>query len=200
MSWDNLLGIPIGIGLAAACGFRVFVPLLVASVAGMTGVLPLSPGFAWLASMPALVTLAIATVLEVGAYYVPWLDHLLDIVATPSAVVAGIVASASVVSDLPPVVKWGTALVLGGGAAGIVQGATVLTRVKSTAVTAGIANPLVSTIELVGSVVTSVLAIVIPGLVLLLVIAFCVVAFRAAGRFAFGRRAAEASRGSSPPR
>jgi hypothetical protein len=195
MNLDNLIGIPIGIGLAAACGFRVFVPLLVASAAGMMGVLPLSPGFAWLGSMPALVTLAVATVLEVGAYYVPWVDHLLDVVATPSAVVAGIIASASVVGDVPPLVKWGTALILGGGAAGIVQGATVLTRLKSTAVSAGVANPLVSTIELVGSVATSILAIIIPGLVLLLVVGFCFLAFRAAGRFAFGRRGAE-----SPPR
>lgn len=159
MSFDNLLGIPIGIGLAAACGFRVFVPLLVASAASMAGFLPLSQGFAWLGTMPALVMLAVATVLEVLAYYLPWVDHLLDVVATPSAV-----------------------------AAGIVQGATVLTRFKSTAVTAGIANPLVSTIELVGAVTTSVLAIVVPGLVLLLVVGFCVIAFRAAGRFAFGRR------------
>jgi len=195
MNWDNLVGIPVGIGLAAACGFRVFVPLLIASIAGMTGYLPLSPGFAWLGSMPAVVTLAVATVLEVGAYYVPWLDHLLDMVATPSAVAAGVLASASVVTDLPPLLKWGTALIVGGGAAGIVQGATVLTRIKSTAVTAGIANPLVSTIELVGATVTSVLAIVIPGLVLLLVVVFCVVAFRVAGRFAFGRRSAE----SAPP-
>jgi hypothetical protein len=191
VNWDNLLGIPIGIGLAAACGFRVFVPLLVASVAGHTGYLPLSPGFEWLGSMPALITLAVATLLEVGAYYVPWLDHILDVVATPAAVVAGVLASASVVSDLPPLVKWGTALVLGGGAAGIVQGATVLTRLKSTAVTAGIANPVVSTVELAGAAVTSILAIVIPGIVLLLVVIFCIVAFRVAGRFAFGRRSAE---------
>jgi hypothetical protein len=194
VNWDNLLGIPIGIGLAAACGFRVFVPLLVASIASATGHLPLAPEFAWLGSMPALVTLAIATVLEVGAYYVPWVDHILDIIATPSAVIAGVIASAAVVTDLPPMLKWATALVIGGGAAGIVQGATVLTRVKSTALTAGIANPLVSTVELVGSAVTSILAIVIPGIVLLLVVAFCVIAFRTAGKFAFGR-----GRGETPP-
>ena len=194
MNWDNLLGIPIGIGLAAACGFRVFVPLLIASAAAWSGNLPLSSGFAWLGTMPAMVALGVATVLEIGAYYVPWLDHLLDIVATPAAVAAGMVASASVLTDLPPLVKWGTALILGGGTAGIVQGATVLTRLKSTAVTAGLANPLVATVELLGSIATSLLAIVIPGIVLLAVIGFCIVAFRAAGHFAFGRRQAEAVR------
>ena len=192
MNWDNLLGIPIGIGLAAACGFRVFVPLLIASAAAMSGNLPLSPGFAWLGTMPAAIALGVATVLEIGAYYVPWLDHLLDIVATPAAVVAGMVASASVLADVPPLVRWSTALILGGGTAGIVQGATVLTRLKSTAVTAGLANPLVATVEVIGSIATSVLAIVIPGLVLVVVVAFCILAFRAAGRFAFGRRQAEA--------
>jgi len=196
MTLDTLLAAGIGIGLAAACGFRVFVPLLVASVAARTGHLPLSPEFSWLASTPALVALATATALEIGAYSVPWLDHLLDIVATPAAVVAGMVASASMLTNLPPGVKWGVALIAGGGAAGIVQGATVLTRLKSAATTGGLANPFVSAIELVGSVVTSLLAIVIPALVILAVLVFCAFAFRATG-FVFGRRAAEsASRGA----
>ncbi len=198
MTLDSLLAAAIGIGLAAACGFRVFVPLLVACVAARTGHLPLSPDFSWLASTPALVALATATALEIGAYSVPWLDHLLDIVATPAAVVAGMVASASMLTSLPPVVKWGVALIAGGGAAGIVQGATVLTRLKSAATTGGLANPFVSAIELVGSLATSLLAIVVPAVVLLAVVAFCIFAFRATG-LVFGRRAAEsASRGPQP--
>ena len=72
-----------------------------------------------------------ATLLEIAAYYIPWFDHLLDTIATPAAVVAGMVASASVMVDLPPVLKWGVALIGGGGAAGLLQGATVLLRLKS---------------------------------------------------------------------
>jgi hypothetical protein len=119
---------------------------------------------------------------------VPWLDHLLDVVATPAAVLAGMIVSASVMVELPPLVKWGVALIAGGGVAGIVQGATMLTRLKSTVTTAGLANPLVSTAELAGSLATSLLSLVVPVLVLLLVAGFCIVVFAVSHRFLFGHR------------
>src|SRR6185295_12716156 len=97
-----LLNLCLGIGLSAACGFRVFVPLLVMSLAARTGHLTLSPGFAWIGETPALVTLAVATLAEIAAYYVPWLDNALDVAASPAAVIAGIVASASVVTEIDP--------------------------------------------------------------------------------------------------
>ena len=101
-----LVSVAIGLGLAAAAGFRVFVPLLALGLASRQGWLSLAPGFEWLASTPTLVAFGTATVVEVLAYHVPFLDHLLDVVATPSAVVAGTLASAAVFTDLPPVVKW----------------------------------------------------------------------------------------------
>ena len=189
---ETALGVAIGIGLAAAAGFRVFVPLLVLSIAALTGHLHLSSSFAWAGTLPALVAFATATVVEVGAYYVPWLDHLLDVVATPLAVVAGVVVSAAVITDLPPFLKWGLALIAGGGAAGVVQGATVLARLKSSLATGGLGNPIVSTVELFSSVLTAVLSLVIPLLVLLLVAAACTAVFMASGRFLFGRTKATA--------
>src|SRR5580765_4989692 len=98
----TLLSVILGIGLSAACGFRIFVPFLVAGIAARTGHLTLGPSFIWMASTPALIALSVATVLEVGAYYIPWLDHVLDLVATPAAVGAGIVMTASVVTGLDP--------------------------------------------------------------------------------------------------
>ena len=86
-----MIAVMIGIGLAASCGFRVFVPMLVAGVTIRTGILDAADGFAWLGSTSALLALAIATVLEIGAYYVPWLDNLLDSIATPLAITAGVV-------------------------------------------------------------------------------------------------------------
>lgn len=192
---DTIVSILAGIALAAACGFRVFVPLLVLSVAARTGHIPIAPDFEWIASMPALVALATATVLEVGAYYVPWLDHALDTVATPTAMLAGVVATAAVVADLPPVLRWGLAVVAGGGIAGTVQGATVLTRLKSGAVTAGLANPLVATIELAGSLVTALLAVALPLLAVALIVALLAWMYRTSRRIFFGRNAAE-----PPPR
>jgi hypothetical protein len=163
MNWmDGLVSVALGLGLAAAAGFRVFVPLLVLSVVARVGYLPLAPGFEWMATTPALTTFAVATVIEIAAYYVPWVDNLLDTVATPAAVMAGVIATASVVRDLPPLLRWAIALIGGGGAAGLIAGTTSLLRLKSTASTAGLANPVLATIELVAAVATSVLALVVP--------------------------------------
>jgi hypothetical protein len=195
---DTLLGVAVGVGLSAACGFRVFVPLLVAGVAARAGVLTLTPGFEWLGTNPALAALGTATALEVVAYFVPWLDHLLDLIATPTAVVAGVLASAAVLTDLPPVLRWGLAVIAGGGAAGLVQGASVLLRLKSAALTGGLGNPVVALFELAAALLTSVLAILLPLLAVALVLALCVLAFRLAGRILFGRGRAGGEHGSDP--
>src|SRR3990172_10017996 len=114
---ETLLSISIGLGLSAACGFRVFVPLLIMSIASLTGHLEISEEFRWIGSVPALAAFSTATALEIVAYYIPWLDHVLDTMATPAAVVAGVIASASVVTNLSPLVKWSLALIAGGGIA-----------------------------------------------------------------------------------
>ncbi|MEO6035234.1 MAG: DUF4126 domain-containing protein [Verrucomicrobiota bacterium] len=167
-----LLSLLMGIGLSAACGFRVFVPLLIMSIATKAGHLTLVPSFQWIGSDIALVTLAVATCLEITAYYIPWLDHFLDVIATPVAIVAGTIVTASMVGGMSPFLKWTLAVIAGGGAAGLVQGATVVTRGASGVATAGIGNPLVSTAELIGSVLMSILSIVAPivAIVLLLVV------------------------------
>jgi hypothetical protein len=185
---ETVFSIALGIGLSAACGFRVFVPLLIMSAAAHTGHLSLSPGFEWIGTLEALVAFGSATVLEVLAYYIPWLGHLLDTVATPAAVVAGIVASASAFTDMSPLLRWTLALIGGGGIAGLVQGATVLTRIKSTALTGGLGNPAVSTAELAGSIGTSLLAILAPLLCVTIIAAGIYLVFRMTGRLLFGKR------------
>jgi len=160
---EYLLYVLLGIGLAAACGFRVFVPLLVISIAALTGHLELAPGFGWLGTWPALVVFAVATVLEIVAYYVPWLDNLLDTIATPAAVVAGIIVTASVITKMHPVVRWPLAIIAGGGVAGIVQAATVAIRGTSTATTGGLANPVAASVEAGGATGMSLLSLIAPG-------------------------------------
>ncbi|MFB3816205.1 MAG: DUF4126 domain-containing protein [Candidatus Methylomirabilales bacterium] len=187
---STLISIAVGIGLSAATGFRVFVPLLVLSLAARGGYLPLAPGFEWIASTEALVAFAVAALAEVTAYAVPWLDNALDALATPLALLAAVLVSAAVLTDLPPFLKWSLAIIAGGGAAGMVQGATVLLRLKSGAGTGGLANPLLGVIELFGAVGTALLAISLPILALVLVLAVCLLIFRAARRVVFGRRAA----------
>ncbi|MEO5799301.1 MAG: DUF4126 domain-containing protein [Gemmatimonadales bacterium] len=186
---ELLLALGAGLGLAAACGFRVFVPLLIAAVAARSGHLPLAGGFTWLSSTPALVALGCATVLELAAYTIPWVDHALDTIATPAAVIAGILASAAVMVDLPPSLRWAVSIIGGGATAGLVQGASVLLRLKSSAFTGGLANPLVALFEAIGGVGVALLAVLLPLVALIAVIALLVVVFRSAGRVVFGRPA-----------
>ena len=184
----SLIGIALGVGLAAATGFRVFVPLLVAGIAAHFGHLPLSDGFQWLGSTPALITLSVAAVVEVLAYYIPGVDHALDVLASPATIIAGIVASAAVMTDLPPSIVWPLAIIGGGGIAGLTKGSTALVRAKSGLMTGGLANPVVSTVETAGATGLSLLAIATPVICLVLVVALLIWAVRKAGRFVFRRR------------
>ncbi len=168
--WQPLLSLALGMGLAAACGFRIFVPFLVMSVAAQTGQLELAAGWSWIGEWPALLMFAAATVLEIMAYYVPWLDHLLDMVATPAAVIAGIVATAAVVTGMSPLLTWTLAIIAGGGAAGIVQTGTVIVRGMSSVTTLGLGNVAVSTGEWLGALVTALLAVLLPWLTLVLIL------------------------------
>ena len=169
---ETLLSILLGLGLAAACGFRVFVPLLIMSIASRAGAgyLELGQGFAWIGSTAALVAFSAATLLEVAGYYIPWVDTLLDAVATPTAIVAGMVVTASAVTDVDPFVRWTLAIVGGGGTAAAFQGITATARQVSSFTTGGLGNPVVATIEAGSAALLSVLAIVVPVLAMLLIV------------------------------
>jgi len=158
----ELASILLGIGLSAAVGFRLFIPFLLISVASRFGLMELSSGFEWLGSTPALILLGTATVLEVGAYFIPFFDNLLDTIATPAAVICGTIVMASTVVEMDPLIKWTMAVIAGGGTAGLIKGATATTRAASSATTGGIANPIVNMVETGGSIVMTVLAIFIP--------------------------------------
>jgi hypothetical protein len=172
----HLLSIGLGLGLAAACGFRVFVPLLVISAASYSGHLELGTGFEWVGSLPALIAFASATAVEIAAYYIPWVDNLLDSVSGPLAIVAGTIVTASSLVDVDPFLKWSLAIIGGGGLAGLVKGSTTLARGASTLTTGGLANPLVSTIEVGTSISLSVLALLLPRIALVAVVILSFVA------------------------
>jgi hypothetical protein len=161
----------------------VFVPFLVMSVAASTGHLDLARGFEWIGSPAALVIFGAATVLEVLAFYIPWVDNALDVAAQPLAMAAGVIVTAAVVTNLDPLWKWSLAVIAGGGVAGALQGGTVVARGASTVATAGFGNFLVSTGELVGSVVTSIVAIAWPVVAIVLLLAMLFLFTRWARRF-----------------
>jgi len=185
-----LLGIPVGLALSTAAGLRVFVPLLLTGAAARLGTLKLTPEMAWIGSDAALVAFATATVLEIVAYYIPWLDNLLDTIATPAAVTAGIMITAAATPDLSPFLRWALAIVAGGGAAGLVQVGTALLRLKSSTFTAGAGNPLIATGELAGSIVLSVMGLLAPLLATVVVAVLLVVLASRVGRLSRARRRA----------
>jgi hypothetical protein len=186
---ESLVGVGVGLGLAAAAGFRIFIPLLALGIGAASGKLPLAAGFEWVGSTPALIAFGTAAVLEVLGYFIPYVDHLLDVVATPAAVGAGMLATAALATELPPLLKWSAVIIGGGGLAGLVQGATALLRLKSTALTGGVGNPAVATFELFGSVTMIIVAVVLPLLAVGLALFLVVAVFRRTGRLFFGRKA-----------
>ena len=174
---ELLLSLCIGLGLSAACGFRIFIPFLVVSLAIRGGHATVSPEFYWLATEPALIAFGTAATLEIAAYYVPWLDNLLDTIMTPAAVVAGSVLAATQITELSPFLKWALAVIAGGGTAGIIQGGTVLVRAASTAGSGGLGNSIVSTGELVSSLFVAVSAVLLPLIITILIgfVCYCVI-------------------------
>jgi hypothetical protein len=162
MNLELILTILMGNGLSAASGFRIFIPFLIISIASLTGNLILADSLKWIGTVPALITFSIATILEIIGYYVPLVDNILDTIASPAAVVAGIILMASVVMGMSPLFKWTLAIIAGGGIAVTIQALTGVTRVTSTATTAGLGNPVLSSIELGSSVLLGVIAVFIP--------------------------------------
>ena len=160
------MSIMIGVALSATCGFRVFVPLLAVNIgtraldADGQPLIELADGFDWLSSDIALIVFLVATLFEIGGYYIPWIDNLLDTIASPASIVAGTVITASFVTGMDPWLQWLLGVIAGGGAAGAVQATTVVARAGSTVTTGGLGNPIVASVETSGAFLGSALSIV----------------------------------------
>lgn len=165
-----ILSVCLGVGLAAAVGFRVFLPLLILSLSAYFDVIPLTESWQWIGSVTAIIALSVATFAEIFGYYIPWVDNVLDTIAIPLATVAGTVVMVATVADLDPVITWALAIIAGGGTAAAIKGNTAVVRATSSTTTGGIVNPVVSTIETGTATVFSFAAIFIPVIAGLLVL------------------------------
>lgn len=152
----------IGIGLAAATGFRVFMPMFAVSLASYFGWIPMNESFEWLAGLPTLITTGIAMIAEVLAYYIPFIDHLLDTISVPLATVAGSVMFATQFADIGTFPQWALALIAGGGTAAAISSGFAGTRAASTATTGGLGNSVVATTETAGAGIMTFLALAAP--------------------------------------
>lgn len=169
-----ILSLSLGLGLAAACGFRVFIPPLMMGVASRFDLYQLEGSFTWVGETWAIAIFGIATILEIGGYFIPWIDNLLDTIATPAAILGGIfVTSASLEGEMDPSMQWMLSIIAGGGVSGVIQLGTVATRAISTGTTGGLANPLISLLEAVASIVCIILSlflvVIIPFVIIFLI-------------------------------
>ncbi|MGV6945299.1 DUF4126 domain-containing protein [Sphingobacterium kyonggiense] len=174
-----ILSFFVGVGLAAATGFRIFLPIFFISLGTYLGWIPENESYAWIGGLPAVIATGLATVIEILAYYIPYVDNLLDSISVPLATIAGSLLVASQFTELNAWTQWSLAIIAGGGTAASISSALAGTRAASTASTAGIANPVVSTIETIGSSIMSVVAIFLPVLAIIfgLFILFLIIKF-----------------------
>lgn len=168
--YETIISICLGIGLSASVGFRVFLPLFALSLASYFNLWELNESWQWIGSLTAVITLGVATLVEITAYYIPFIDNLLDTIAIPLATLAGTAIMVSTVVDLNPMITWALAIIAGGGTAAAIKSASGATRLKSSVITAGFGNPVVSTIETGTSIVLSIISIFLPIIALVLVI------------------------------
>ena len=166
-----LLSLSLGLGLAAACGFRVFIPPLMMGVGSRLDLYKLEGSFVWVDDTWAIAIFAVATLLEIGGYFIPWIDNLLDAVATPAAIIGGIfVTSASLEGELDPSAQWTLSVIAGGSVSGVIQLGTVATRVISTGTTGGLANPIISLLEAVASILCILISLFLVAIIPIVII------------------------------
>lgn len=166
-----LLSLSLGLGLAAACGFRVFIPPLMMGVGSRLDLYKLEGSFVWVDDTWAIAIFAVATLLEIGGYFIPWIDNLLDAVATPAAIIGGIfVTSASLEGELDPSAQWTLSVIAGGSVSGVIQLGTVATRAISTGTTGGLANPIISLLEAVASILCILISLFLVAIIPIIII------------------------------
>lgn len=162
MTAELLISICLGIGLAASVGFRIFLPLLVLSIATYYDVVPLQDSWQWIGQFPALMTIGIATILEILGYFIPWFDNVLDSIAIPLAAIAGTAVMLATMVEVDTYIRWTLAIIAGGGTASIISIAAGSTRAASSASTGGLGNPIVATVETLGATALSVISVFVP--------------------------------------
>jgi Kef-type K+ transport system membrane component KefB len=180
---ETIISICLGIGLAASVGLRVFLPLFALSLASYFNLWELNESWQWISSLTAVITLGVATLVEITAYYLPFIDNLLDTIAIPLATIAGTAVMVSTISDLSPMITWALAIIAGGGTSAAIKSVSGATRLTSSVTTAGLGNPMVSTIETGTSIIMSIVSIFLPIVAMVLVIGVFFIIFKLYKKF-----------------
>lgn len=183
MTAETILSIFLGVGLAASVGFRIFLPLFALSLAAYFDLWELNESWEWIGALATVLALGVATLVEIFAYFIPWVDNLLDSLAIPLAALAGTAVMVSTITDLNPLITWTLAIIAGGGTASAIKGASASGRVASTVTTGGLANPIVSAVETGAAFIVTIASLFAPILAAILVIIILIVIFAVYRKF-----------------
>ena len=135
-------------------------------MAASFGIMELPAGVEWLGSPRVIALLSLASAIEIAGYLIPWFDNLLDSLATPAAIVAGVLLSSLLLGDFDPLTRWTVAVIAGGAGSGAIQTSTATVRLLSSTSTGGLANVIIAIAELCLAVIVTVGALLLPALVL----------------------------------
>ena len=123
--------------------------------------------FEFLSSDMSLIVMGSASLMEILAYKVPFLDNALDAVATPLAGLAGVTVVAITLQGTDPAIQWAFAIIAGGSTSIGIQSATVAGRGLSSVASLGVANPIFSMVEDIFSLLIVLIALLAPFLALI---------------------------------
>ena len=169
-AYSLISSIFLAFGLSAACGFRIFIPPLTYGLLYKADLVQLGEGWDWVGNDWVIAVLALAALIEIIGNLVPWIDNLLDVLATPTAIFAGTTLSAVSLSEIDPGLKWMLSVMSGVLVTGGFQLSTVTLRGFSSIFTGGLLNPIISFIEDIISLGISIAIILSPLIGILIVI------------------------------
>ncbi|HLR42946.1 MAG TPA: DUF4126 domain-containing protein [Pseudogracilibacillus sp.] len=159
---DTAMAILLGIGLSAAAGFRVFIPLLIVNILAKLSYVTLAENFDWLGSTSATIAVSLAVILELASSVIPVIDNIVKVLATPLAIGAGIILVASFMGGADPTFRWVISIVAGGGTATLTQIVSTTVRGTVNFVTAGAGGIVVTIFETLIAIIVTILSILMP--------------------------------------
>jgi len=177
---EAISGLSAAFGLAGSAGLNAYIPLLMVALAARlpldNPLIKLQAPYDLLGSWWAIGLIAVLLVIEIVADKIPAVDTVNDGIQTfirPAAGAILFAGSANVITDVHPILALGAGLLVAGG----VHATKTAARPIVTVSTAGVGNPIVSTLEDITAFVVSFLAILLPIIAAILLFTLLIIVF-----------------------
>ncbi len=174
---EAISGLSAAFGLSGSAGLNAYIPLLLVALAARfplsDPLVKLQAPFDLMGSWWAIGLLAVLLVVEIVADKIPAVDTVNDTIQTfvrPAAGAILFAGSTNVITDIHPVLALGAGLLVAGG----VHATKTAARPVVTVTTAGVGNPIVSTLEDIVAFVVSLLALLLPIVAAILMLVFLI--------------------------